>query len=66
MLKDGTKYLAQIKVGGKTRWEIISWGWMAMIVPIKYGWINQTGMGMKIDEILQFYLLDDITKGLSQ
>lgn len=64
MLKDGTKYLAKIKVGNSIRWDIVSWGVFSMVVPKKYGWINQIGIGLKIDSILEFYPFNDVIERL--
>jgi hypothetical protein len=64
MLKDGTKYLAKIKVGNSIRWDIVSWGAFAMVVPKKDGWINQIGIGLKVDSIMEFHPLNDIIASL--
>jgi len=60
MRKDGTIYLVEITVARKTRWELLHWDRLAMVVPIEYGWCNQVGIGMKIDRIGRFVEFEDV------
>ena len=68
--KDGTLYLALIqhpdrltlegKKSGLITWNIMRWGYPAMISGAKNTWVDGSGLGIKVKKILEIYELSEV------